>query len=70
MPAKRSPWFNARTEPPVNGGRDATYEHRCLSHPLVANWRPVRKLWTADIKRIACDRCQWRGLLREDGGKA
>jgi len=28
MPAKRSPWFNARAEPPVNGGADAMYEAR------------------------------------------
>lgn len=66
---KRSPWFNARTQPPVNGGKDARYEHRCrslfhsrwhLPHIATAEW----------IDWWACPLCQWRGLLREDGGKA
>ena len=65
---KRSPWFNARAEPPVNGGADAMYEARCESR---SGYRPVRT-WKASVIFLGkrCDRCQWRGLLREDGGKA
>ncbi len=62
---KRSPWFNARTQPPVNGGEGAWYENRCTapdsSGDVVIN--PKRLIKTlGDI----CRYCQWRGLLRED----
>ena len=62
---KRSPWFNARTQPPVNGGPDALYEHLCKD-PLGGFGRATRepaeqiKMWGQ-----YCPRCQWRGLLRE-----
>ena len=61
---KRSPWFNARTQPPVNGGEDAMYEHRCRG-PRHEYWREVRQTRVRWIRYWACDRCQWRGLLLE-----
>ena len=67
MPAKRSPWFSARTEPPVNGDRHALYERRC---PLGNIAHEVELVGKTRLIDSACDRCQWRGLLREDGGKA
>ena len=66
---KRSPWFNAQTKPPVNGGGDALYEHRCRSHPKVFGWSSPRKLWAIDIRHIACKNCEWRGLLRKEATK-
>lgn len=61
---KRSPWFNARTDPPVNGGDDAVYEWRCSMTGF-----DLRRAFQADIKNWGshCPFCQWRGLLREDG---
>lgn len=60
---KRSPWFNARRQPPVNGGNWAQYEHRCwylrrIGISLVPKFRIIGH-------GLACGRCEWRGLLRE-----
>ncbi len=65
---RRSPWFNARRDPPVNGGDDAQYEHRCK---WINRNRPQRTD-REDVMLAGrmCPDCQWRGLLREDGGKA
>lgn len=64
--AKRSPWFNARTEPPVNGGVDDKFEQRCNATPPPHNqYKRVdmaSKFW---IESYSCPRCQWRGLLRD-----
>lgn len=61
---KRSPWFNARREPPVNGGPGDKYELMCAG-PY--GWL-TPKLWTVqEIKECACPHCKWRGLLREGG---
>lgn len=66
MPTKRrSPWFNARRDPPVNGGDDAMYEHRC---PIADNGL-ITLQRREDIKCCCCNLCQWRGLLRKEGGK-
>ena len=64
MPAKRSPWFNARAEPPVNGGADALYEHRCLAFESlgVTCERKSKILRWAFV--TSCSDCQWRGLLK------
>lgn len=61
---KRSPWFNARRDPPVNGGPGALYEHRCwyLYGPSVVARVPKRKIVEYGNE---CGRCEWRGLLRE-----
>ena len=68
---KRSPWFNARTEPPVNGDAWALYEQRCKARRPVHAYSSVNELASVMwLRAMACDRCQWRGLLREDGGKA
>ena len=62
---KRTPWFNARKQPPVNGGDDAQYEHRCK---LINRNRPQRTD-REDVMLAGrmCPDCQWRGLLRESG---
>lgn len=60
---KRSKWFNARREPPVNGGPYAEYEHRCWYLSKNGVWR-LPKFRIVGHGR-ACGRCQWRGLLRE-----
>ncbi len=70
MTEKRSPWFNARREPPVNGGDSARYEHRCFSYRHGENWSRPDWLCKEEILKLNCFDCQWRGLLREDGGKA
>lgn len=64
MPAKRSPWFNARAEPPVNGGDKSVYEWRCGPSTTTLS---AQKGW---LVLHSCLACQWRGLLRDDGGKA
>ena len=67
--AKRSPWFNARTQPPVNGGDFALYEHQC---PGPTGTGDILMNNSATIKAYGaiCPHCQWRGLLREsDDGK-
>ena len=63
MPAKRSPWFNARAEPPVNGGDREFYEHSCTEFG-----RSITQEFASTIKRWGeqCPHCQWRGLMRED----
>ena len=61
---KRSPWFNARTEPPVNGDADSMYEHRCLAESH-HHWRKPKRMSASWIHWWKCSRCQWRGLLRE-----
>jgi hypothetical protein len=63
MPAKKSPWFNARTEPPVNGKDDALYEHRCVVTFGRGSPTKVPKSWLTN--GVVCVCCQWRGLLRE-----
>ena len=83
MTEKRSPWFNARRQPPVNGGHaseyewkcdrvpnggdGARYEHRCFSHRHGEDWRKPDWLCKESILKLNCFDCQWRGLLREDG---
>lgn len=67
MPAKRSPWFNARKQPPVNGDGKSLYEHRCTYLCNAVSREPASFIIES---RKYCDRCQWRGLLRDDGGKA
>lgn len=64
----RSPWFSAKAQPPVNGGDKSVYEWRCEHR-----WHNGRGTQTKRALHTVyanCDRCQWRGLLREDGGKA
>jgi hypothetical protein len=65
MTPRRSPWFNARRDPPVNGGDDAVYERRCTAFPERSPWMAKR----IDLLLTRCDRCQWRGLLREESEK-
>ena len=63
---KRSPWFNARRNPPVNGGPHAMYEHRCkdrLAH--FVDFSEVGPVTRCNLKLFACNTCEWRGLLRE-----
>ena len=62
---KRSPWFNARAEPPVNGGADALYEHRCLDYPSLGITRERKRTILFWACRENCNQCQWRGLLKE-----
>lgn len=62
---KRSPWFNAQAQPPINGGPDAMYEHRCRSFNHWFDWRKPSRMSASSITKFACDMCQWRGLLRE-----
>jgi hypothetical protein len=59
---KRSPWFNAQRDPPVNGGPTAIYEHRCLGRHY---WRAASRDYAQFIVRVACSGCEWRGVLRE-----
>lgn len=58
---KRTPWFNARTQPPVNGGPEAIYEHRCRD--LVGGM--VTRERKEGISRIGvvCPYCEWRGVV-------
>jgi len=68
---RRSPWFNARTDPPVNGGDDAVYEQRCTRakppHLQMKEKEMTSVYW---LVRFSCHGCEWRGLLREsDDGK-
>jgi hypothetical protein len=52
---KRTPWFNARRDPPVNGTLDSQYEWRCGDGlPTRQSKGFLRNLW--------CASCQWRGL--------
>ena len=62
MTEKRSPWFNARTQPPVNGGDRDFYEHSCTEFG-----RSITQEFASTIKRWGeqCPHCQWRGLMRE-----
>jgi len=54
---KRTPWFNAQRQPPVNGDWDAFYELRCQ--------QGAAYLWTRrEIDQYACPRCKWRGLTQ------
>lgn len=57
---KRTPWFNARRDPPVNGGRDSEseYEWKCVGrrHAERRTKEWIIK-WGKD-----CPHCQWRGL--------
>jgi hypothetical protein len=64
--AKRTPWLNARKQPPVNGGNWAEYEIRCTS-PVIG-FAPQR--WGKyGILRNRCPHCEWRGLAQpSDGG--
>ena len=62
MPAKKSPWFNARTEPPVNGGPWALYERMCPNGNMSSKIELVGK---RNLTTAACSKCQLRGLLRE-----
>lgn len=58
---KRTPWFSARHEPPVNGGSDAEYEWKCGDDP------PARQS-KAFIRNVLwrCPHCQWRGLTKKE----
>ena len=68
---KRSPWFNARTQPPVNGWLDDEYEQRCKAkRPPHSQDKPIDMAYRLWLTHDSCSHCQWRGLLREDGGKA
>lgn len=61
---KRTPWFNAMNEPPVNGDDDARYEWRCLD--LTDGKTEMTS--KGNILRYAldcCADCQWRGLLEQ-----
>lgn len=72
--AKLTPWFNARTQPPVNGGPRDLYEYRCREH---------RNLWSAFLGRPigmerrdyieqmakSCPHCEWRGVASPPKGK-
>lgn len=62
---RRSPWFNARRQPPVNGGPNAMYEHRCRSHNHWFDWRHPSRMNVLSITKFDCGQCEWRGLLRE-----
>ena len=57
---KRTPWFNAQRDPPVNGDGDAKYEWQCLTQ-----YRAKRrtKEWILRWSRV-CPQCRWRGLLQ------
>jgi hypothetical protein len=60
MKAERSPWFRARMNPPVNGGKYAEYEWRCSKYdPLYTV--PIYAYALKD-KKIVCPSCEWRGL--------
>ncbi len=62
MPAKRSPWFSALHEPPINGGPYSLYERQCSYGNLGSAVELVGK---KALINSACSKCQWRGLLRE-----
>ena len=66
MTEKRSPWFNARRQPPVNGGHASEYEWKCDRVPNCKIERLGKNL-LREYGNV-CPECQWRGLLREDGG--
>lgn len=57
--SKRTPWFNVKREPPVNGDENSEYEWRCL--PIHETKRQT--LWW--ISRWSCRYCEWRGLVKE-----
>lgn len=66
MTQRRSPWFNAHTQPPVNGYVTDEYEQRCrASPPPHIQHNPVERACVGWLRHFSCDRCQWRGLLRE-----
>lgn len=52
---KRTPWFNARRDPPVNGDRESQYEWRC-------NGGPPSRQAKDFLRNVVCMNCQWRGL--------
>jgi hypothetical protein len=56
--SKRTPWFNAKTEPPVNGTENSKYEWRCRRGYGIGR----RTIWW--LYRWSCPDCQWRGLTR------
>lgn len=56
--SKRTPWFNAKTEPPVNGDENSEYEWRCLPEYGIGR----RNVWW--LNQLACHKCEWRGLTR------
>lgn len=59
---KLSPWFNALTQPPVNGGLLDDYELRCTSRTNGFEPHRISKSWI--LRRTACPKCQWRGILK------
>ena len=64
MPTEhRSPWFNARTQPPVNGYVTDEYEWRCPG--LTQNGVDIAMKQNIRKYGDDCPRCQWRGLLRD-----
>ncbi len=63
MGVAKPPWFNARSQPPVNGDEDIVYEVRCtgaLSQGL------VHKVGGDFVSRLGrlCPHCEWRGLTK------
>jgi hypothetical protein len=62
MTPRRSPWFNARRDPPVNGGDDAVYEWRRKTMRR-SNIKHRYKINLLSMRQ--CHHCQWRGLLRD-----
>ena len=62
MTEQRTPWFNARNEPPINGDLGALYEVRCSAELReFVILRPKKAIWNK-----SCRYCQWRGLLSPD----
>lgn len=61
---KRTPWFNACRQPPVNGGDDAIYEYRC---ELADYYRTVQQTSRHAIfmRGMNCPYCEWRGLAEK-----
>lgn len=58
---KRTPWFSAQSQPPVNGGPGDKYEVRCLGWN---GWDKPERWSRKTIKDCACPHCQWRGLTQ------
>lgn len=65
---ERTPWFNAREQPPVNGALSALYELRCTDPRQGLTALGVSKRTKKEIWDHACRYCQWRGLTRPSSG--
>lgn len=57
---KMTPWFNARTHPPVNGGPWQDYDWRCRARPALGVER--RNKGNILAMGVSCPHCEWRGL--------